>query len=133
MAKELINDADLRFSCFNSFPNSAAFEPSTMLEFAKNVELNEGVIEMRKGSLLVYDAGAPIAYSCCAHGPDGDSILIDLEKRVCDLEVSEAELQARRARWHAPAPLFDTGWLQLYRRNVDSLSRGAVLTRDAKP
>ena len=63
---------------------------------------------------------------------DGDSILIDLEKRVCDLEVPEVELQARRARWHAPAPLFDTGWLQLYRRNVDSLSRGAVLTRDAK-
>jgi dihydroxy-acid dehydratase len=68
-------------------------------------------------------AGGPIALV-----EDGDAILIDLEKRVCDLEVPETELEARRARWRAPVPQFDSGWLRIYRRNVGSLSKGGVLT-----
>jgi dihydroxy-acid dehydratase len=60
---------------------------------------------------------------------DGDQIIIDLEKRVCDLEVPEAELAARRARWTRPAPNFDSGWLRLYRRNVGPTKDGGVLTR----
>ena len=69
-------------------------------------------------------AGGPLALV-----ENGDPILIDLERRVCDLEVPESELQARRARWRAPEPHFDSGWLQIYRRNVGSLARGGVLTR----
>ncbi|MBI3372003.1 MAG: dihydroxy-acid dehydratase [Betaproteobacteria bacterium] len=69
-------------------------------------------------------AGGPLALV-----ENGDPILIDLEKRVCDLEVPENELQARRARWRAPEPNFDSGWLQIYRRNVGSLAKGSVLTR----
>jgi dihydroxy-acid dehydratase len=69
-------------------------------------------------------AGGPLALV-----ENGDPILIDLEKRVCDLEVPESELQARRARWRAPAPNFDSGWLRIYRRNVGSLANGGVLTR----
>jgi dihydroxy-acid dehydratase len=60
---------------------------------------------------------------------DGDEITIDLEKRVCDLEVPEAELAGRRARWTRPAPNFDSGWLRLYRRNVGPTKDGGVLTR----
>lgn len=68
-------------------------------------------------------AGGPLALV-----ENGDPILIDLEKRVCDLEVPESELQARRARWRAPEPNFDSGWLRIYRRNVGSLAKGGVLT-----
>jgi dihydroxy-acid dehydratase len=68
-------------------------------------------------------AGGPLALV-----ENGDPILIDLEKRICDLEVPESELQARRARWQAPAPNFDSGWLRIYRRNVGSLAAGGVLT-----
>ena len=69
-------------------------------------------------------AGGPLALV-----ENGDAILIDLEKRVCDLEVPESELKARRARWRAPEPNFDSGWLRIYRRNVSSLAKGGVLAR----
>jgi dihydroxy-acid dehydratase len=58
---------------------------------------------------------------------DGDTITIDLDARRCDLEVDDAELQRRREVWQAPAKQFDSGWLQLYRRNVGPLKHGAVL------
>ena len=67
-------------------------------------------------------AGGPLALV-----ENGDAILIDLEKRVCDLEVPESELKARRARWRAPEPNFDSGWLRIYRRNVGPLAKGGVL------
>ena len=60
---------------------------------------------------------------------DGDTITIDLDARRCDLAVDEAELQRRRETWQPPARQFDTGWLQIYRRNVGPLSQGAVLVQ----
>lgn len=58
---------------------------------------------------------------------DGDTITIDLDTRRCDLEVTEAEMESRRAAWQPGPKHCDSGWLQLYRRNVSSLSKGAVL------
>jgi dihydroxy-acid dehydratase len=58
---------------------------------------------------------------------DGDTITIDLDTRRCDLEVAEVELQRRRDVWQPPPKQFDSGWLQLYRRNVGPLNKGAVL------
>lgn len=58
---------------------------------------------------------------------DGDTIRIDLDTRRCDLLVEESVLEQRRARWTPPAMPFDRGWLQIYRRNVRPLTRGAVL------
>lgn len=63
---------------------------------------------------------------------DGDTITIDLDSRRCDLQVDEAELERRRAAWQPRPPLFDTGWLQIYRRNVSPLAQGAVLTRPSE-
>ncbi|SFQ13899.1 dihydroxy-acid dehydratase [Variovorax sp. OK605] len=60
---------------------------------------------------------------------DGDVITIDLDARRLDVALTDTELQARRADWQAPPPANDTGWLQQYRRNVGSLSQGAVLVR----
>jgi dihydroxy-acid dehydratase len=61
---------------------------------------------------------------------DGDTVTVDLDARRVDLEVTETELALRRAQWTAPPPLFDRGWLQIYRRNVGPLTQGAVLTRE---
>jgi len=58
---------------------------------------------------------------------DGDTIVIDLDTRRCDLEVPPEEMERRAAGWTAPPKVFDTGWLQLYRRNVGPLRQGAVL------
>jgi dihydroxy-acid dehydratase len=60
---------------------------------------------------------------------DGDTITIDLDTRRCDLEVGADEMERRARQWQPPARQFDTGWLQLYRRNVGPLREGAVLTR----
>ena len=68
--------------------------------------------------------GGPIALV-----QDGDAITIDLDSRRCDLEITADEMARRRAAWVAPAPLFDRGWLQIYRANVGPLPQGAVLTR----
>jgi dihydroxy-acid dehydratase len=80
---------------------------------------------------------AEIAPEAALGGPlalvhDGDTITIDLDQRKVDLEVENAKLQQRRAHWQAPAPQFDRGWLQIYRRNVGPLAQGAVLTRENK-
>jgi dihydroxy-acid dehydratase len=60
----------------------------------------------------------------------GDRIRIDIEKRLLEVNLSEAELKARRADWKPPAPRVKTGWLYRYSKMVTSGSRGAVLTAD---
>jgi dihydroxy-acid dehydratase len=77
---------------------------------------------------------AEIAPEAALGGPlalvkDGDAVTIDLDTRRCDLEVGDAELAARRAVWTAPKPLFDEGWLNIYRRSVGPLREGAVLVK----
>ena len=60
---------------------------------------------------------------------DGDTITIDLDARRVDLEVDAAEMEHRAAAWRPAPKLNDTGWLQIYRRNVGPLSEGAVLVK----
>jgi dihydroxy-acid dehydratase len=61
---------------------------------------------------------------------DGDPVTIDLDQRLCNLDVEASEVQRRRAAWQPPEPMFDRGWLQIYRRNVGPLPQGAVLVRN---
>jgi dihydroxy-acid dehydratase len=77
---------------------------------------------------------AEVAPEAALGGPlalvrDGDPITIDLDARRLDLNVPEDELAARREAWQPPKPMFDRGWLQIYRRNVGPLSQGAVLVQ----
>lgn len=57
---------------------------------------------------------------------DGDSIVIDVQRRRLDAEISEQELQARLARWTPPAPRYASGAMAKYARLVSSASMGAV-------
>ncbi len=57
---------------------------------------------------------------------DGDSITIDAEERILDLEVSDDEIAARRARWTAPEIKEKPGTLRKYAALVNSASQGAV-------
>jgi dihydroxy-acid dehydratase len=65
--------------------------------------------------------GGPIALV-----EDGDHIAIDAKKRIMDLEVDEAELAARRARWQAPPLGATRGTLYKYIKSVKSASEGCV-------
>ncbi|HMO56262.1 MAG TPA: dihydroxy-acid dehydratase [Roseiflexaceae bacterium] len=58
---------------------------------------------------------------------DGDMIVIDLAARRLDVELSDAELTARRAEWQPPAPKYARGWLARYTRLVTNASNGAIL------
>jgi len=57
----------------------------------------------------------------------GDRIRIDIDKRLLQVDLSEAELKARRAAWKPPAPRVKGGWLARYAKFVTSGSQGAVL------
>ena len=59
---------------------------------------------------------------------DGDRITIDAEKRTLDVDLSPAELEARRARWTLPPRDVPRGVLSKYVRLVHSASLGAITT-----
>jgi dihydroxy-acid dehydratase len=69
-------------------------------------------------------AGGPIALL-----QDGDRITIDAERRILEVDLPPAELEARRRAWVPPAKLAPFGVLEKYARLVSSASLGAVTTR----
>jgi len=67
-----------------------------------------------------YDGG-PIALI-----EEGDSVTIDAHLRLLQLNVPDAEIAARRAKWVQPAPRYTRGVLAKFMKNVSSASKGAV-------
>ncbi|NQE33935.1 Dihydroxy-acid dehydratase [Microcoleus sp. IPMA8] len=57
---------------------------------------------------------------------EGDSITIDAKNRLLQLNVSDAELEQRRALWQPPKPRYTKGVLAKYAKLVSSSSVGAV-------
>jgi dihydroxy-acid dehydratase len=57
---------------------------------------------------------------------EGDSITIDAEKRLLQLNVSDEEISKRRATWKPPQPKYTRGVLAKYAKLVSSSSVGAV-------
>ena len=71
---------------------------------------------------------APEAYvgGTIALVEEGDSITIDAHRRLIQLNVSEAEIAARRAKWSPPKPRYTRGVLAKYMKLVSTASRGAL-------
>ena len=57
---------------------------------------------------------------------EGDSITVDANQLLLQLNVDDSELERRRAAWSSPTPRYRTGILGKYARLVSSSSRGAV-------
>jgi dihydroxy-acid dehydratase len=57
---------------------------------------------------------------------DGDSITIDAERGLIQLNVPDEALEQRRIRWQPPQPRYTRGVLGKYVKLVSSASRGAV-------
>ena len=57
---------------------------------------------------------------------EGDSITVDAQQLVIQLNVDDSELERRRAAWVKPEPRYRTGVLGKYARLVSSSSLGAV-------
>jgi dihydroxy-acid dehydratase len=77
---------------------------------------------------LVVGHVAPEAYVGGAIGliQEGDSITIDADKHLLQLNISDEELARRRGAWQQPAPRYTSGVLAKYARLVTSSSLGAV-------
>jgi dihydroxy-acid dehydratase len=67
--------------------------------------------------------GGPIALVA-----EGDTIVIDVDRRALDLDVAADILAARRAAWTAPRPRYAGGVMAKYAALVGSASEGAVTT-----
>jgi dihydroxy-acid dehydratase len=65
--------------------------------------------------------GGPIA---AVH--EGDMVKIDVNERVLEMEISDAEIQRRISQWNAPKPRFATGVFGKYAALVHSASEGAI-------
>jgi dihydroxy-acid dehydratase len=57
---------------------------------------------------------------------EGDSVTIDAEARLLQLNVSDEELARRRAAWRPPPPRYTRGVLAKYAKQVSSAALGAV-------
>jgi len=57
---------------------------------------------------------------------EGDSITIDADARLLQLNVPDEELARRRAAWKPPAPRYTRGVLAKYAKLVSTASKGAV-------
>ncbi|WPB93963.1 L-arabinonate dehydratase [Streptomyces malaysiensis] len=64
---------------------------------------------------------------------DGDPITLDVEARTLRLEVDDAELARRRARWTAPPPRYERGYGALYQEQMTQADTGCDFRFLARP
>ena len=72
--------------------------------------------------------GGPIALV-----EEGDTIVVDVDRRALDLEVDDAELARRRGAWRRPAPRYGSGVFAKYAALVSSASQGAITVAPERP
>lgn len=66
--------------------------------------------------------GGPIALI-----KDGDMISIDIPNRKLEIEISDEEMEKRKAEWKKPEPKIKTGYLSRYAKLTTSASTGAIV------
>ena len=97
--------------------------------------LDKDVALITDGRFSGATRGASIGHVCpeaAQGGPiglveEGDIISIDITACSIRLEVDDAALAARKAKWVCPQPKIKTGYLARYAKLVTSAARGAVL------
>ena len=65
--------------------------------------------------------GGPIALL-----EEGDMITVDVSQRSIHVDLSDEELESRRANWQAPEPNYKTGVMAKYAKLVSQANKGAV-------
>ena len=61
---------------------------------------------------------------------DGDGVSIDVDARTLEADLTAAEIEQRVADYEPPAPLYSSGVMAKYARDVSSASEGAVTVAD---
>ncbi len=79
------------------------------------------------GTVVLHTAPEAAAGGPLALVENGDMIELDVGKRRLHLDVSDAELARRKAKWKAPKPHTDRGWVKLYCETVTQADQGVDL------
>ena len=58
---------------------------------------------------------------------DGDTIRLDVDKRMIDLDITELELQKRASEWNPPTQRHLRGYMRLYAEHVLGADEGCDL------
>ena len=98
--------------------------------------LAENVLLLTDGRFSGATRGASIGHiapEAAVGGPigllqDGDTVVMDVERRELSVRLSDEELERRRNAWQAPPPNYTTGVMAKYAKLVGSASKGAVTT-----
>jgi dihydroxy-acid dehydratase len=114
--------------------------PASMVVFALySAELQNDVAFVSDGQLSgLCNKGltvAEVSPEAAIGGPlglveSGDPISISVDGYSIDLDVDEATLRQRRERLGNPKLKPSSGWLSIYRAQVQPMSTGAVMIRD---
>jgi L-arabonate dehydrase len=79
------------------------------------------------GTVVLHTAPEAAAGGPLALVENGDIIELDVSRRRLHLNVPDAELARRRAKWKAPPPHSDRGWVKLYCETVQQADKGVDL------
>ena len=99
------------------------------------MKLDKTVALITDGRFSGASRGASIGHVCpeaAAGGnigliQEGDIVEIDIPEYRINVQLSDEELEARRATWSAPAPKVTSGWLARYAKLVGPSSKGAIM------
>lgn len=99
------------------------------------MKLDKTVALITDGRFSGASRGASIGHVCpeaAAGGnigliQEGDIIEIDIPEYRINVQLSDEELEARRAAWSAPVPKVTSGWLARYAKLVGPSSKGAIM------
>lgn len=99
------------------------------------MKLDKTVALITDGRFSGASRGASIGHVCpeaAAGGnigliQEGDIIEIDIPEYRINVQLSDEELEARKAAWNAPAPKVTSGWLARYAKLVGPSSKGAIM------
>ena len=99
------------------------------------MKLDKTVALITDGRFSGASRGASIGHVCpeaAAGGnigliQEGDIIEIDIPEYRINVQLSDEELEVRRAAWSAPAPKVTSGWLERYAKLVGPSSKGAIM------
>ncbi len=79
------------------------------------------------GTVVLHMSPEAAAGGALALVESGDIVELDVSRRILRLDVSDAELEKRKARWKAPKPPLERGYWRLYFDHVLQAHEGADL------
>ena len=69
-------------------------------------------------------------FVCPTGATDTENSVIDVDKCILELHVSDEELAKRKAAWTLPKKDIPRGYLRLYAKTASSANKGAVILLD---